>query len=205
MFDAALRPLIDPPLNALGRRVARSGLTADQVTLAGLVMGLTAASLIALGLTLLALLPLLVSRFLDGLDGAVARATRKTDFGGTLDFACDVAFYGAVPLAFVVLDPGATGVAGAFLLVTFYVNAATFLGYAVLAERRKLTSQRHGAKTLYFTGGLAEGTETIAVFAAMCLFPAAFPWLAWGFGALCMVTAVARLMLARAAFPPDRD
>lgn len=205
MFDAALRPLIDPPLNALGRRVARSGLTADQVTLAGLAAGLAAAGLIALGLTLLALLPLLVSRFLDGLDGAVARATRRTDFGGTLDFACDVAFYGAVPLAFVILDPGANGVAGAFLLVTFYINAATFLGYAVLAERRGLHSQRHGAKTLYFTGGLAEGTETIAVFAAMCLFPVAFPWLAWGFGALCLVTAVSRLLLARVAFPPDQD
>jgi phosphatidylglycerophosphate synthase len=205
MFDAALRPLIDPPLNALGRRVARTGLTADQVTLAGLVAGLATAGLIALGLTILALVPLLVSRFLDGLDGAVARATRKTDFGGTLDFTCDVAFYGAVPLAFVVLDPAANGVAGAFLLVAFYINAATFLGYAVLAERHRMTSHRHGAKTLYFTGGLAEGTETIAVFAAMCLWPAAFPWLAWGFGAICLVTAVSRLLIARAAFPPPQD
>jgi len=203
MFDAALRPLIDPPLNAVGARVARSGITADQVTLAGLVAGLAAAVCIALGLTALALVPLALSRLFDGLDGAVARATRKTDFGGTLDFACDVAFYGAVPFAFVVLDPGANGVAGAFLLVTFYVNAATFLGYAVLAERHRMVSRRHGAKTLYFTGGLAEGAETIAVFAAMCLWPAAFPWIAWGFGVVCLVTAGSRLLLARAAFPPQ--
>ncbi|MCU0907154.1 MAG: CDP-alcohol phosphatidyltransferase family protein [Rhodobacteraceae bacterium] len=203
MFDAALRPLIDPPLNAAGVRVARAGVTADQVTLMGLAAGLAAAVCIALGLTWVALVPLALSRFLDGLDGAVARATRRTDFGGTLDFACDVAFYGAVPFAFVVLDPGANGVAGAFLLVTFYVNAATFLGYAVLAERHRMVSHRHGAKTLYFTGGLAEGAETIAVFAAMCLWPSAFPWLAWGFGAVCLVTAGARLMIARAAFPPQ--
>jgi phosphatidylglycerophosphate synthase len=203
MFDAALRPLIDPPLNVVGARVARAGVTADQVTLAGLAAGLAAAGCIATGLTALALVPLALSRLFDGLDGAVARATRKTDFGGTLDFACDVAFYGAVPFAFVVLDPGGNGVAGAFLLLTFYINAATFLGYAVLAERHRMTSERHGAKTLYFTGGLAEGAETIVVFAAMCLWPAAFPLLAWGFGAICLVTAGSRLLLARAAFPPQ--
>jgi hypothetical protein len=183
MFDATLRPLIDPPLNAAGLRVARAGVTADQVTLMGLAAGLVAAGCIAVGLTWVALVPLALSRLFDGLDGAVARATRKTDFGGTLDFACDVAFYGAVPFAFVVLDPGGNGV----------------------AERHRMTSERHGAKTLYFTGGLAEGAETIAVFAAMCLWPAAFPWLAWGFGALCLVTAGARLLIARAAFPPSQD
>ena len=119
---------------------------------------------------MLALVPLLLGRLADGLDGAVARASLQTDFGGYFDIAADFLFYGAIPLAFVILDPVENGVAGAFLLFSFYVNGASFLGYAILAEKRKMTTQARGAKSLYFTGGLLEGTETIAFFVALCLF-----------------------------------
>ena len=43
MFDAKLRPLIDPPLNATGRWLAGVGVTANFLTFAGLVLGLGAA------------------------------------------------------------------------------------------------------------------------------------------------------------------
>lgn len=200
MLDALLRPVIDPVLTRQGRRLARLGLTADAVTLAGLALGLAAAGLIALGHPGWALLPLLLSRLADGLDGAVARATRRTDFGGYLDITCDFLFYGAIPLGFVLTDPAANGAAGAFLLTSFYFNGASFLGYAILAEKHGLHSHARGAKSLYFTGGLLEGTETIAFFVALCLWPALFAPLAWGFGALCFVTAGARLLLARRVF-----
>ena len=41
---------------------------------------------------------------------------------------------------------------------------------------------------------------SIALFAALCLFPDAFPWLAWGFGALCWFTTAARIAAAAGAF-----
>ncbi|GAA0309342.1 CDP-alcohol phosphatidyltransferase family protein [Rhodovulum strictum] len=205
MLDGIMRRLIDPPLDRAGRALAARGVTADSVTLAGLALGLVAAGLIALGLTLLALLPLLASRLADGLDGAVARASRKTDFGGFLDIVSDFLFYGAVPLGFVLLDPAANGAAGAFLLLSFYVNGASFLGFAILAERRRMETRARGVKSLYFTGGLLEGTETIAFFVALCLWPGWFAPLAWGFGALCFVTAGARVLLARRVFPPEGD
>jgi phosphatidylglycerophosphate synthase len=200
MLDGLMRGVIDPPLNRMGRALARRGVGADAVTLTGLGLGLGAAALIALGAPLLALVPLLLGRLADGLDGAVARATRKTDFGGYFDIAADFLFYGAIPLAFVILDPAANGVAGAFLLFTFYVNGASFLGYAILAEKRQMTTQARGAKSLYFTGGLLEGTETIAFFVALCLLPSWFAPLAWIFGALCLVTAASRVLLARKVF-----
>ena len=136
----------------------------------------------------------------DGLDGAVARATKPSDFGGFLDIACDFLFYGAIPLAFVLRDPGVNGVAGAFLLCSFYVNGATFLGFAVMAAKNGLETRALGEKSLYYTAGLLEGTETIAIFVAFCLWPAHFAPLAWGFGAVCFVTATARVMLARRVF-----
>jgi phosphatidylglycerophosphate synthase len=200
MFDARIRPLIDPALNAAGRALARTGLTADAVTVAGLVLGLAAAALIGFGHPLWALVPLLASRIADGLDGAVARASRQTDFGGYLDITCDFLFYGAIPLAFVWLDAPANAHAGAFLLAAFYVNGASFLGYAILAEKRGMQTDQRGAKSLYFTGGLLEGAETILFFVALCLWPAAFAPLAWVFGALCCVTALSRVLLARAVF-----
>jgi phosphatidylglycerophosphate synthase len=198
MLDATMRHLIDPALTRAGRWLAARGIGADGVTLAGLALGLAAAALIATGAaTVLALIPLLLSRIADGLDGAVARVRGKTDFGGFLDIGCDFLFYGAIPMAFVLRDPGANGVAGAFLLMTFYANGATFLGFAIMAAKRGLETRARGEKSLYFTAGLLEGTETIVFFVLLCLIPGQFAPLAWIFGTLCLLTAVARVLLAR--------
>lgn len=200
MLDAAARRLIDPPLARAGRRVAAAGLSADQVTLFGLALGIAAAALIWAGLPTIALLPLLASRIADGLDGAVARATRQSDFGGFLDIASDFLFYGLVPLAFVLADPASNGAAGAFLLASFYFNGTSFLGYAILAEKRGMTTAGQGSKSLYFSDGILEGTETIAFLALICLFPAFFAPLAWVFGTLCFATATLRILAARRIF-----
>ena len=201
MLDGLLRKAIDPVVNRWGRKLAGIGLLANEVTLIGLALGLGAAVLIAVGAPgWLALIPLLAGRVADGLDGAVARATTPSDFGGFLDIACDFLFYGAIPLVFVLRDPDANGVAGAFLLCSFYVNGATFLGFAVLAAKRGMQTRARGEKSLYFTAGLLEGSETIALFTAFCLWPAGFVPMAWGFGVLCFITALARVLLARKIF-----
>ena len=200
MLDSRLRPLIDPALNAAGKALADAGVPANAVTVFGLFCGLVMAGMIAAGSGPWALLPLVASRLADGLDGAVARATGRTDFGGYLDIVCDFLFYGAVPLAFVLRDPSLNGPAGAFLLCSFYVNGASFLGYAVLAERHGITTRAQGEKSLYFSAGLLEGTETIAFFALLCLLPGSFAPLAWVFGTLCLATALSRVLLARRVF-----
>lgn len=200
MLDAPARRLIDPTMNRWGRLLARRGVHADAVTLIGLGLGLLAAGMIALGLPQLAVLPLLASRLADGLDGAVARASQRTDFGGYLDITADFLFYGAIPLAFVLLDPAGNGAAGAFLLASFYFNGASFLGFAILAAKRGMETQAQGVKSFFFSGGLLEGTETILFFVALCLFPGAFAPLAWIFGALCFATGALRLWHARGTF-----
>lgn len=204
MLDAKMRKVIDPVVNRWGQWLAARGVGANAVTLAGLGFGLVAALMLAIGAApALAVIPLLASRLADGLDGAVARATRKTDFGGFIDIACDFLFYGMIPLAFVLRDPLANGVAGAVLLTSFYVNGATFLGFAILAEKRGLTTTAQGEKSLYFSAGLLEGTETIGLFIALCIWPQAFVPLALTFAALCFCTAFARVLLARRLFGRD--
>ena len=205
MLDTHVRPLIDPPLNAAGRSLAARGVSANTVTLTGLALGLLSAAMIALGAVLWALVPLLASRLADGLDGAVARASRKTDYGGYLDIACDFLFYGAVPLAFILLDPAANGVAGAFLIASFYFNGTSFLGFAIMAERHGLRTSAQGSKSLYFSNGLLEGTETIVFFVLLCLFETQFAALAWIFGTLCYLTAALRLWAARGLFNDPKE
>lgn len=200
MLDRAARQIIDPPLNRAGQSLAARGWTADGVTLVGLGLGLIAALTIWLGWFAVALIPLLASRIADGLDGAVARATQKTDFGGYLDIAADFLFYGAIPAAFVFNDPATNGAAGAFLLVSFYVNGTSFLGYAILAEKHDMETVAQGQKSLYYSNGILEGTETIIFFVLLCLFPNAFPVLAWIFGLLCFATAGLRIWGARQIF-----
>ena len=200
MLDRHARTLIDGPLNRLGQGLARAGMTANTVTLIGLALGLIAAATIALGHPGWALIPLLASRLADGLDGAVARVTRQSDYGGYLDIACDFLFYGAIPFGFVLLDVSANGVAGAFLLTSFYFNAASFLGYAIMAEKKRLSTEAQGKKSLYYSNGLLEGTETIVFFALLCLFPVYFAPMAWVFGALAFATATLRLFAARDLF-----
>lgn len=202
MLDARARRLIDPPLDAAGRWLGRQGATPNAVTLAGLALGLLSAALIASGAFAAALAVLVASRIADGLDGAVARATKGSAYGGYLDITCDFLFYGAVPFAFVVLDPGANGLAGAFLLASFYFNGASFLGYAILAEKHDMETAAQGVKSLYYSNGILEGTETILFFVLLCLFPAFFPPLAWAFGTLCFATGALRLWGAYRVFDP---
>ncbi|MHA7774016.1 CDP-alcohol phosphatidyltransferase family protein [Roseibium sp. M-1] len=195
MFDARLRPLIDPPLNRLGRSLVATGVTANSVTLAGFAAGLGAALAIATGHFLIGFLLIGLNRFADGLDGALARATAKTDLGGYLDITLDFFFYSAIPLAFALENPAANALPAAALLASFYANGSAFLAFAIMAERKNLSTDAQGSKSLYYIGGLAEGAETIALFLLMALVPAWFPVLAWGFAAICFVSAGARVLI----------
>jgi phosphatidylglycerophosphate synthase len=196
MFDAPLRRLIDPPLDRAGAGLARAGVGANAVTFAGLVAGLAAAFAVGLGAIWAGLALFLLGRVLDGLDGAVARASRKTDLGGFLDIVSDFAVYAAIPLGFAMADPAANALAAAILLGAFYLNGAAFLTFAIFAARRRTDPAAHGPKSFVFLGGLAEGVETIAIFVAMFLFPALFWLFATGFAALCLFSAIGRILAA---------
>jgi phosphatidylglycerophosphate synthase len=200
MFDGALRRLIDPVLNGSARVLAKRGVTPNAVTLTGFSVAAVAAGTIAVGALWLGLALILLSRLCDGLDGAVAKQTGASDFGGYLDIVLDFAFYGMIPLAFAFLDPGANALAAAVLLLSFYVNGASFLAYAIIAEKRQLSTDIRGKKSFFFTGGLAEAGETLAVFAAFCLLPVYFAPIAYAFAAICFWTAFARILQARANF-----
>jgi len=199
VFDSRLRPLIDPPLERAARRLDRLGVPADGLTIAGLVVGLLAAAAIVIGQFAAALVLVALNRLADGLDGPLARRQGPTAIGGYYDIVFDFLFYGAVPLAFAFHDPAANALAAAVLLAGFYANGATFLAFSAFAARAGRTTEAQGRKAIYYFAGITEGAETIAAFLAMCLFPAAFAAIAYVFGALCFVSAAARIVMVREA------
>jgi len=195
MLDRHLRPLIDPPLERLADRLARR-VSADAVTVCGFALGLSAMAAIMAHAHLLGLLLLAGNRIADGLDGAIARRNGVTDLGGYLDIVLDFIIYSGVVFAFAVADPAANALPAAFLIFAFMGTGASFLAFAIMAAKHRLESPEQGRKSLYYLGGLAEGTETIAFLVAALLLPGAFPLLAWLFGAVCWLTTAGRVLVA---------
>lgn len=193
MLDRAIQQALRPAFGRAGAALVRLGVGADAVTLAGFVTGMAAALAIGLRQFVAGLVLLLISRLLDGLDGAVARASTPTDRGGFLDITLDFLFYAAIPLGFAFADPAANALPAAVLLASFIGTGSSFLAFAALAEKRGLTDTALPGKSFYFLGGLTEATETIAAFAAMCLWPQWFGPIAYGFAALCVITTALRI------------
>jgi phosphatidylglycerophosphate synthase len=195
MLDRPLRRFVDPPLDRLGARLAKAGFSANFLTLSGFGVGLLALPFLSAGAYGTALIAILLNRFADGLDGAVARARGASDLGGYLDIVCDFIFYGAVVFGFALVD-GENRLPAGFLLLSFIGTGGSFLAFAALAARRGIETTARGVKSLYYLGGLTEGTETIVFFVVCCLFPGFFPVLAWIFAAACWITTVSRVVTA---------
>ena len=199
MFDAQFRPFMDHLLNPVGRRLAGCGVTANHITIIGAFFGLFAVICVAFQLFGIAFWLILLNRVADGLDGAVARASGSTDFGGFLDIVCDFVFYSGIPFAFAVAQPE-NAIASAFLIFSFVGTASSFLAFAILAEKNCISTDIRGKKTFYYLGGLTEGIETILLLLAMVIWPRYFILMAFGFGLLCWVTTITRIYAAYREF-----
>jgi phosphatidylglycerophosphate synthase len=192
MFDARLQPLLRFALDPVAARLAKRGVTADAATLTGFLFGVGAALAIGFGAFRTGLALLLINRLGDGLDGALARRLGPTRRGAFLDIALDFAVYALIPLGFAFADPARNALAAAALLAAFIGTGSSFLAFAAIAAERGMKAPEFPNKGFYYLGGLTEGAETIAVFVAMGLWPAAFPTLAWIFAALCLITTLTR-------------
>ena len=172
----------------------KGGITADQLTVAGFLVGMLALPLIAFELWHAALIAIILNRVFDGLDGALARyAGQSSSAGGYLDITLDFLFYAAVPLGFVLVNPEQNAIAGALLLAAFIGTGSSFLAFAIAAEKFQLDKPQFKYKSFYYLNGLTEGTETIVLFIAFCIWPQHFVVLASIFAAACAVTIMTRI------------
>lgn len=194
MLDRYAIKIIRWPINITAKIVHRTGMKADQVTLLGFLLGLMAFPALALQEYNIALIFILLNRILDAIDGAVARIQGITDSGGFLDITLDFFFYSLVPFGFVIADPSVNAIAGAFLIFSFVGTGSSFLAFAIMASKQNIENPVYKHKSLYYMGGLTEGTETILCFILFCLFPDYFSAIAYTFATLCWITTLSRIL-----------
>ena len=195
MLDYRINTIIHPIMNSLANHVPRQ-ISANTITLANFTFGIMVVPLLWLKLYSAAMIVILVNRFFDGLDGAVARKLGPTNLGGYLDITCDFIFYSVVIMGFALADQANNGLAAAFLIFSFIGTGSSFLAFAAAAEKKGISSNAHGIKGFYYLGGLTEGTETILFLVIICIYPANFPVLAVVFGSICWITVLGRFSSA---------
>ncbi|MBB1442110.1 CDP-alcohol phosphatidyltransferase family protein [Pseudoalteromonas sp. NZS71] len=194
MLDKFITPVIKPLLTPVVMLMHKRGITADQLTVVGFLVGLLAVPLLAFEMWYGALVAIALNRILDGLDGALARyANQSSSAGGFLDITLDFLFYAAIPLGFILANPEQNAIAGSLLLATFIGTGSSFLAFAIAAEKFKLEKPQFKYKRFYYLNGLTEGTETIALFIAFCIWPQHFAVMASIFAIACGITIFTRI------------
>ena len=144
------------------------------------------------GLFYLGLILILINRFLDGLDGRLARLGTPRKFGAFFDITSDFAFYALIPLGFAVFSPYENALPTAFLLAAFYVNGSSFLAEAIIIEKYNIKIDQ-ADKGFFYSFGLIEGFETICFFLFICFFPNVYANAAYIFFTLTLLTHVIRV------------
>ncbi|MBJ7539148.1 CDP-alcohol phosphatidyltransferase family protein [Marinomonas transparens] len=193
MLDRFFIKHLKQPLHRVALQLDERGVKANHVTIVGFVLGMLCIPALAQQSYGFALFFIVINRLMDGLDGAVARVQEPTDLGGYLDITLDFIFYSAVIFGFALADSTQNALAASFLIFSFMGTGSSFLAFAIMAEKRKIERLEYGKKSLYFLGGLAEGTETIVFLVVICLIPEHFSLLAYVFGGICWITTATRI------------
>lgn len=141
----------------------------------------------------------LVNRFLDGLDGTMARVNqRQSDLGGYLDIVLDMVAYTAIPLGLALgVHRMDVYISLALLFGIFYINSATWMILSAILEKRNLGAKARGElTTVKMPASVIEGAEAVIMYSLFILFP---QWLVYLFGllaALVLITAIQHVIWA---------
>ena len=185
MFDGRFRTQAEKGLAPIGDNLKRTGITADHLTVLGIVMAAAAAVAIGNGALRAGLLLLILTAVPDVLDGAVAKASgtassRGAFFDSVSDRLTDALLLGGVAWYLSTTEPGRIVV----------------LPMAVLAASMLISYERAKAESLGFDakGGIMERAERIVALGFGLLFDGLLVGVLWVMLALTLVTAAQRFV-----------
>jgi phosphatidylglycerophosphate synthase len=199
MFDRSIQRLTQKPLSFLGKFLLKI-FKPNQITIIGFFFGMVMCFLIFIHSYFLAILFLFLNRLCDGLDGVMARQTSPSPLGAYLDIILDFIIYAAFVLVFS-LQNEINLLTGVFLLFSYICTGTTFLTQAIIQPQLDYSQQDHDdvkdeiPKSFIYASGLIEGSETIFFMFICLILPKAFPILGFLFGMLCLITAIARVII----------
>ena len=198
MFDRHIQKFTQKPLSFFAKIILKY-LSASQVTIIGFIFGLIMCLFIFLELFFLAIIFFMLNRICDGLDGVMARLTAPTYLGAYLDIVLDFIFYSAFILIFGLID-SSNIVISCLLLFSYICTGTTFLAQAVIQPKLDLIQKDESLdidipKSIYYSAGLIEGSETILFMILCLLFPNLYFFFGLTFTILCLITALSRILI----------
>jgi phosphatidylinositol phosphate synthase len=196
MFDKRCREGVERGLRPVGSRLKGLGVSANQLTVIGLLLSAVAALLIGNGLLFLGWVFLALSAIPDLLDGAVAKASgtaspRGAFFDSVADRVSDTLVLGGV----------------AWYLAATHSPQAAVLPLAVVGAANLVSYERARAESLGFSarGGLMERAERMIAVGIGLLFSVVLIPVLWLMLALTLFTAVHRFVMVWRQGTPQRD
>lgn len=164
------------------------------ITGGAFLAGIGVLPLLAFGFTWTALLSMLISGFLDTLDGSVARLQGSSSpKGAAIDIISDRAVELSILLGLFFIDPEARALPVLLMLGSVFLCVTSFLIVGVFTPNQS-------EKSFHYNPGLIERAEAFIFFAAMILFPSAFFFLSYLFTFLVFLTAFIRMIQFVKAF-----
>lgn len=183
MIETYLRPtynrlFVDPIAKVLQQGSIRPNL----LTLLAVVSGLIAMILIMIDAKILAIVALLLSGYLDTLDGSLARLLNlQNPKGSVYDIVGDRVVEFAVLYGLCMVNPSARAIPCLWILASFFFCITAFLSIAIFAKNNSV-------KSFHYNVGLMERAEVFLFFIAMILLPTWFNALAWLLTILVLIT-----------------
>ena len=185
MFDGKFRAPIERAVKPIGNGLRRTGLTPDHLTVAGIVIAVGAAVMIARGQLIIGLVLVILAALPDLFDGALAKASdaasqRGAYFDSVIDRVTDATLFGGV----------------AWYLASNDSAHMAILPYAIMALSSIISYQRAKAESLGLDakGGLMERAERIILLCFGLLFSSILVPILWVMLVLTAITAVQRFV-----------
>ena len=195
MLDTNARRFVQPALDAIAKACARAGISANALTVAGMVVGVAAAALVALGHPVAGFAVLWVSGLIDAADGTLARLTSSSSpMGAILDITFDRVVELSVITALAWRFPDAR-----FELVVLAgviaIAMSLFLSIGAAVQNRSV-------KSFHYAPGLGERTEAFICLSLMILDADRLILWTWVFVAVIVFTMAQRLRHAMHMLAP---
>lgn len=159
----------------------------NTLTLFACLFGISILPLLALHYSHLALAALIMTGFLDTLDGSLARHLKTTSPKGTVfDITSDRLVEFSIILGLYAFDPTHRALGTLLMLGSVLICVTSFLVVGIFEDNQT-------EKGFHYSPGIMERAEAFLFFGAMILFPSYFMILAILFTSLVFLTAVIRL------------
>ena len=164
MIESALRPTFQHIFVRPLMRATYKHFHPNVVTLLSLLIGLLSAVMLTVNLALIATLLLLLSGYLDVLDGSIARMrNNSTALGTMLDILSDRLVESFIVVALFIRDP-ALALICLLMMMSMLLCVSSFLLVGMF-------SKQEGQKSFYYSPGLMERAEAFLFFIAMIFLP----------------------------------